>query len=59
MTEALNSDEPCRCPFCDSETEKQEPVCKACALTIVVCPICGKPLREELRECPECGAPRT
>jgi len=59
MPEAKSDSEACRCPYCDAEMEKQDPICKACTLTIVVCPICGKPLREELRECPECGTPRT
>ena len=52
-----NKSEKCKCPYCDVELMQLElPCCQACGVTILHCPECGKPVPQESKLCPDCGA---
>jgi Zn-finger nucleic acid-binding protein len=45
------------CPYCDAEiAEAAFPYCKACEVEIFHCPKCRKPVPQDKKVCPSCGA---
>ena len=43
-----------KCPYCESELARDNPICAACKKQVKLCPNCGFPLRAEERACPNC-----
>ncbi len=45
----------CRCPYCDGELDRSDPLCAPCSIVFVTCAHCGADMREGLETCPACG----
>ncbi len=45
------------CPYCDEEIgEATFPYCQACEVKLIPCPKCKKPVKQDVKKCPYCGA---
>jgi len=49
----------CTCPYCEVEIEPESAICIVCRMVIVECSSCGKPMRKDAEECPNCGESST
>ncbi|MDP6127007.1 MAG: hypothetical protein QF432_02495 [Dehalococcoidales bacterium] len=57
MTEQKQETEGCACPYCDVKLMGPlSPFCQSCMVAISYCPDCEKPLPQDGRLCPNCGA---